>query len=240
MTDFITSEVTMSNQDILVVEDEQDILFLIEHNLSKQGYRVTTAESGEQGLKLATSNQFQLIILDLMLPGMNGLEVCKAVRNYPEIHSVPILMLTAKGEEQDIVAGLNAGADDYVTKPFSPKILLARIQTLLRRNKPDSQPESQIISIHNVKMDISRHQVFVDSVEIPLSATEFGILEFLAKNPGWVFTRNKIIDGVKGRDYPVTERSVDVQILGLRKKLGQAGDLIETVRGVGYRFKAVE
>jgi len=232
----------MSQETILVVEDESDILQLIEYNLKKTGYQVLKAESGEIGLELATHNQVDLIVLDLMLPGLDGMVVCKRLKAQNSTKSIPVLMLTAKSEDSDIILGLEVGADDYVTKPFSPKVLLARIKSLLRRKSftLTQSPNTEFVQIHELKIDISRHEVYYQGNLIPLSATEFSILEFLARNPGWVFSRNKIIDGVKGKDYPVTERSVDVQVLGLRKKLGVAGDLIETVRGVGYRFKPEE
>lgn len=232
----------MSQDRILVVEDEADILQLIEYNLVKTGYQVLKAETGEKGLDLASNNKIDLIVLDLMLPGLDGMEVCRRIKAQDSTKSIPVLMLTAKSEDSDIILGLEVGADDYVTKPFSPKVLLARIKSLLRRKSftLTQTPGTESFEIQGLKIDISRHEVYYQGTLIPLSATEFSILEFLARNPGWVFSRNKIIDGVKGKDYPVTERSVDVQVLGLRKKLGEAGDLIETVRGVGYRFKPEE
>ena len=230
----------MSKETVLVVEDESDILALIEYNLQKEGYRVLTAQTGEAGLAQVQKATIDLVLLDLMLPGLDGLEVCRRIRARESSKDLPIIMLTAKSEDSDIVTGLEIGADDYVPKPFSPKVLVARVRSVLRRRDRRPQPVGDRIEIHDLVIDISRHEVSVGNRQVQLSATEFSILEFLARSPGWVFTRNRIIDGVRGRDYPVTERSVDVQILGLRKKLGDDGDLIETVRGVGYRFKPEE
>jgi two-component system phosphate regulon response regulator PhoB len=169
---------------------------------------------------------------------VDGLEVCKRIKQSESTRDVPVIMLTAKSEDSDIIAGLEVGADDYLTKPFSPRILVARIRAVLRRTKYREEEDSQTkIVIHGIEIDVPRHEVRCDGEIIALSATEFGILHFLSKNPGWVFSRRKIISVVKGDDYPVTERSVDVQILGLRKKLGDCGNVIETVRGFGYRLR---
>ena len=224
---------------LLIVEDEADIRELISFNLEMSGYEVEKARDGEEGLALAKSGVFDLIILDLMLPGMDGLKVCSQLRKDPSTATVPVIMLTARSEDDDIVSGLEIGADDYITKPFSPRILIARVQAALRRTGSDAKEEdsSRIISIHDIVIDIARHETHLAGEPINLSATEFGILRFLANNPGWVFSRNQIIDSVKGADYPVTARSVDVQILGIRKKLGDRGNIIETVRGIGYRMK---
>lgn len=229
----------MSKAKILVVEDETDILELVSYNLEKAGYTVIRSKTGENGIQIARTQLPDLIVLDLMLPGIDGLEVCQKLKSEPSTSSIPILMLTAKNEDNDIVAGLEAGADDYLPKPFSPKILLVRIKALLRRVKnlgKDVVPE--IIQVHGITIDTVRHVVTMDGEEVNLSATEFAILTHLAKNPGWVFTRNQIIDAVRGGNYPVTDRSVDVQILGLRKKLGKRGEVIETVRGFGYRLRS--
>jgi two-component system phosphate regulon response regulator PhoB len=227
----------MSKEKILVVDDEEDILELVRYNLLKNGYRVTCVTSGEQAIEKLKEETPQIILLDLMLPGMDGLDVCKTLRNNLATASIPIIMITAKGEDADIVTGLELGADDYLTKPFSPRVLLARIRALLRRNKQDEIDETSVVKIHDLVVNPVRHEVLVKGEPLILTATEFGILHFLARRPGWVFSRDQIISAVKGDDYPVTERSVDVQIVGLRKKLGDSGDIIETVRGVGYRFK---
>jgi two-component system phosphate regulon response regulator PhoB len=229
----------MSKERILVIEDEEDILALVHYNLAKEGFRVTTATSGEAGLQAVRSQEPELILLDLMLPGVDGLEVCRALKRNPETAEVPIVMMTAKGEEADIVAGLELGADDYVTKPFSPRILVARVRAVLRRRgqgaeKPDG---SEAIEFPDLAIHPGRNEVLVQGVPVDLTFTEFRVLHFLASRPGWVFTRYQIVNAVRGDDYAVTDRAVDVQIVGLRKKLGPCGKYVETVRGVGYRFR---
>ena len=227
----------MSKERILVVDDEEDILELVRFNLAREGYPVISTISGEETLRIARKEHPDLIVLDLMLPGIDGLEVAKILKTDPKTRDIPIVMLTAKGEEPDIVTGLELGADDYVTKPFSPRILVARVRAVLRRNVKEEPTDEPVLRIHNLVIHSGRHEVLVDGDPVQLTFTEFGILSFLAKRPGWVFTRYQIVDAVRGDDYPVTDRSVDVQIVGLRKKLGSAGEYIETVRGVGYRFK---
>lgn len=224
---------------LLIVEDEADIRELISFNLEMSGYEVEKARDGEEGLSLAKAKEFDLIILDLMLPGMDGIKVCSQLRKDPSTAHIPVIMLTARSEDEDIVNGLESGADDYITKPFSPRVLIARVKAALRHSSSEvREEESNIISIHDIHIDTARHETHLAGEPINLSATEFAILRFLAKNPGWVFSRNQIIDSVKGEDYPVTARSVDVQILGIRKKLGDRGNVIETVRGIGYRMKS--
>jgi len=227
----------MAGEKILVVDDEEDILELVTYNLTKHGYRVSCVASGEEALKSVRHEPPDLILLDLMLPGADGLEVCRVLKQSTETAGIPIVMLTAKSEDVDIVSGLELGAEDYVTKPFSPRVLVARVRAVLRRKRVEVPAETSAIRIHDLTINPSRHEVLVDDVSISLTASEFRILHFLARRPGWVFTREQIIGAVKGDDYPVTDRSVDVQIVGLRKKLGPAGHLIQTVRGVGYRFK---
>ncbi len=227
----------MSKEKILVVDDEEDILELVRYNLFKNGYQVTCVSSGELAMQKLKEETPHMILLDLMLPGVDGLDVCRSLRSNPATMNIPIIMITAKGEDADIVTGLELGADDYLTKPFSPRVLLARIRAILRRNKQDELDESSVLKTHDIVVNPARHEVLVKGEQLMLTATEFGILHFLARRPGWVFSREQIISAVKGDDYPVTERSVDVQVVGLRKKLGDSGDLIETVRGVGYRFK---
>lgn len=222
---------------ILVVDDEQDILNLVEYNLQKEGYKVTCVETGEEALETAKAMLPDLIILDLMLPGVDGLDVCKILKQNPDTAFIPIIMLTAKGEESDIVTGLELGADDYITKPFSPRVLIARIKTGLRREKRKIVTNNlQTIRIHDILIDPGRHKVFIEGKELELTYSEFKLLQTFAQRPGWVLSRFQIVDALRGDDYPVTERAVDVQIVGLRKKLGKYGKLIETVRGVGYRF----
>jgi two-component system phosphate regulon response regulator PhoB len=227
----------MAKEKILVVDDEEDIQELMKYNLDKEGYRVTCVSSGEEALAKVSQDKPHAIVLDLMLPGVDGLDVCRALKTDPATRAIPIIMLTAKGEDADIVAGLELGADDYVTKPFTPRILLARLKVVLRRGTKEEPADSSVIRIHDLTINPVRHEATYGGNSITLTATEFRILHFLARRPGWVFSRDQIISAVKGDDYPVTERSVDVQIVGLRKKLGNAGSLIETVRGVGYRFK---
>lgn len=227
----------MSKKQILIIEDEEDILALIHYNLSREGYRVSAATSGEEGLRLARSERPDLLVLDLMLPGMDGLAVCRALKQNAETAEIAVVMLTAKGEEADVVAGLELGADDYVTKPFSPKVLAARIAAVLRRRGKAAEGEEQVLEHSGLTIHPGRNEVLVDGAAVELTFTEFRVLQFLASRPGWVFTRYQIVNAVRGDDYSVTERAVDVQIVGLRKKLGTAGKLIETVRGVGYRFK---
>lgn len=227
---------------VLVVEDEADIRELVKYNLAKAGYQVTGVVTGEEALAAAAVPP-DLVVLDLMLPGMDGLTVCERLKKDPQTDSIPIIMLTAKGEESDIVRGLELGADDYITKPFSPRVLIARIRAVLRRasaglaEESDQEEGGGTIAIRNLVIRPRRHEVLVDGTPIELTATEYRVLLFLVKNPGWVSTRNQILDGVHGGNCAITERAVDVQIVGLRKKLGSAGKYIETVRGVGYRFK---
>lgn len=227
----------MANKRILVVEDEEDILELVRYNLAKEGYRVSVADSGDAALQMAADQKPDLIVLDLMLPGVDGLEVCRRLKGDPSTQHIPIVMLTAKGEESDIIVGLELGADDYITKPFSPKVLLARVRAVLRRISSRTYDASQVLVRGDLTIDPRRHQVLLKNKPVDLTATEFGLLHFLAQKPGWVFTRQQIVDHVKGADYPVTDRAVDVQVVGLRRKLGAYGHYIETVRGVGYRFK---
>jgi two-component system phosphate regulon response regulator PhoB len=221
---------------ILVVDDEEDILELVRYNLAKEGYLVETVASGEDALNIVRRRKPDLVLLDLMLPGLDGLEVCKKLKADSATAPIPIVMLTAKGEDADIVSGLELGADDYITKPFSPRVLTARVRAALRRRR-DKPFTDALVRTAEIAIDLGRHEVRVADAAIELTATEFNILHFLAARPGLVFTRGQIIDAVKGNDYPVTERSVDVQIVNLRRKLGESGDRIETVRGVGYRLR---
>jgi two-component system phosphate regulon response regulator PhoB len=227
----------MAKERILVVDDEKDILELIGYNLTREGFSIETAENGEAALEKARHDRPDLILLDLMLPGIDGLEVCRLLKGDPLFSSIPVMMLTAKGEDADIVAGLELGADDYITKPFSPRILLARIRAILRRErKHDAEPPATIHA-GDIVLNPTLREVTVRGIPVQMTVSEFEILRHLMKHPGWVFTRNQIINAVRGDDYPVTDRSIDVQIVGLRKKLGDEGTHIQTVRGVGYRFK---
>jgi two-component system alkaline phosphatase synthesis response regulator PhoP len=227
----------MPRENVLVVDDEADILQLVQYNLAKDGYRVTFADSGEAALKTARTQLPDLIILDLMLPGLDGLEVCKRLRADSKTQHIPIIMLTAKGEEADIVTGLELGADDYITKPFSPRVLAARVKTVLRRKTAQVEDNKAVVKIHDLLIHPGRHEVLVRGQRVDLTNTEFRILHLLARRPGWVFTRYQIINGVQGEDVAVTDRSVDVHVVSLRRKLAECGDYIETIRGVGYRFR---
>lgn len=231
----------MAKPTILVVEDDEDIQQLVTYNLVKSGMQAICADNGEEALSVLDSEQVDAVILDLMLPGMDGLSICRSIRENEPTHAIPVIILTAKSEEDDIVKGLEIGADDYVTKPFSPKVLMARLQAVLRRkNETNTQEQNQAtetISIHGLRIHPGRHEVSIDGGPVHLTGTEFAILHLLAGKAGWVFTRHQIIDHIRGHDYLITSRSVDVQIFGLRKKLGRIGNFIETVRGIGYRMK---
>ncbi len=227
---------TADGHSLLIVEDEQDLLELLRFNLDREGFEVHTAETGEDGLKVLRRARPSLMVLDLMLPGMDGLEVCRQVRQDAALKDTSIIMLTAKGEESDIVRGLEMGADDYVTKPFSPRVLVARIQSVLRRTKTGGAEDGRL-RVANVTLDQDRHEVTIDGQPTDLTATEFKLLHLMMKRPGRVYTRQQIIEGVHEGFAAVTDRSVDVQVVALRKKLGSAGRRIETVRGVGYRFR---
>ncbi|AEE15619.1 response regulator transcription factor [Treponema brennaborense] len=235
---------------ILVVDDEMPILELVSYNLQKEGFSVVTAENGTKALQIARSEHPDLIILDLMLPDMSGFDICRILRNDKTTAVIPIVMATAKTEDTDVVSGLELGADDYVTKPFSPKVLVARVKNILRRAQ-EAKPADTAASPFDRLQTVSRHflvikpekfEVTVSGKQVQFSATEFAILLHLAQNPGRVFSRQQIINAIKGDSYPVTERSIDVQILSIRKKLSEAAgndsaqNIIETVRGVGYRM----
>ncbi|NOX79600.1 MAG: response regulator transcription factor [Deltaproteobacteria bacterium] len=226
---------------ILVIEDDADIQQLVSYNLIKAGLNATCADSGEEALAKLDEEQFDGIILDLMLPGKDGLEMCRCIRQRESTATIPIIMLTAKSEEDDIVAGLESGADDYVTKPFSPKVLIARVQVALRHHAEQSsrsqEPGSEAITLHGLQIHPGRYEALVHDKPIQLTSTEFAILLLLVERAGWVFTRQQIIDRIRGYDFLITPRAVDVQIFGLRKKLGEVGHIIETVRGIGYRIK---
>jgi len=222
---------------ILAVDDEEDILELIQYNLEKEGFEVLCAATGEEALVKAGTQYPDLILLDLMLPGLDGFQVCRTLKSDSKTQEIPIIMLTAKGEESDVVAGLEMGADDYITKPFSPNVLVARIRAILRRRKRSESDSSSILKVHDITLNPARYEVTVGDEPVHLTATEFHILQFLMKHPGWVYTRSQIIDAVRGMDYPVTDRSVDVQIVGLRKKLKESGKWIKTIRGIGYQLR---
>lgn len=226
----------MSRKKILVVDDEKDILELISHHLKREGYDYHCVNSGNKVIGAIGDFKPDLVLLDLMLPEVDGLELCRQIRANKETSHLPIIMLTAKSEDTDVVLGLELGADDYVTKPFSPKILLARIRKIFRRqNRPQDKIEE--IKIADINIDCIKHEVTVSGAPVQLTYTEFEVLKLLAGKPGWVFSRSKIVDAIRGDNYAVTDRSVDVQIVGLRRKLGEQGKLIETIRGIGYKMK---
>ena len=227
----------MPTNTILVVDDEQDIRELIRYNLAKEGYRVECVGSGEEALRRVRPTPPDLILLDLMLPGVDGLEVCKLLKAERRTAATPIIMLTAKGEDADVVSGLELGADDYVVKPFSPRVLIARIKAVLRRQEDPAEEVTAILHRGELMIDPSRHLATVGGLPISLTALEMRILVALARRPGLVLTRYQIVDATQGEGVGVTDRSVDVHIVSLRRKLGACGPLIETVRGIGYRFK---
>jgi len=222
-------------QKILIVEDETDIQELLRFNLMKAGFEISCVDSGEEAIPEMRNYQPDLVLLDLMLPGISGLEVCRQVRNDPHLAQTPIIIVSARGEEHDIVTGLDMGAEDYIVKPFSLKILQARVRRLLNRHAPEKENDRMLVHL-GLEMDLNRHEVRSSGKKLDLTSSEFSLLKVLMERPGWVFTRNQIVRAVHGDDYPVTNRSVDVMVLGLRRKLGDAGSFIETVRGVGYRF----
>lgn len=226
----------MAKSKILIVEDEASLVEVLSYNLQREGYEVAVAKEGREGLRKAQTLLPDLILLDLMLPGLGGLEICRELRASPRTAGIVILMLTAKGEETDQVIGFAVGADDYVTKPFSVKVLLQRIKVLLRR-KVNPEPASDVIEAGAIRVDKRAHQVTVEDEAVALTPTEFRLLETLMRQPGRAFTRHDLMDAAVG-DTIVLERTIDVHIKSLRRKLGDCGEQIETVRGVGYRFRA--
>jgi two-component system, OmpR family, alkaline phosphatase synthesis response regulator PhoP len=226
----------MARGRILVIDDEKDLTELVRYNLEKEGFTVRSALDGESGLSLATKEPPDLVVVDLMLPGIDGLDVCRALRSDKRTTRIPIIMLTAKSAESDRILGLELGADDYVTKPFSPRELVARIKAVLRRTATPQMP-AEIIQRGTLTIDLARRTIRCSGEFIVLTATEFRLLQFFATRPGRVFSRSELIDGVLGRDVVVEDRTIDVHITGLRKKLGACGEWIETVRGFGYRFR---
>ncbi len=230
----------MTQRSILIIEDEADIRNLLQYNLEKDGFRTVPVASGEDGLQLVRNESPDIILLDLMLPGIDGLEMCRILKADRKTSNIPIVMLTAKGEESDIVAGLELGADDYITKPFSPKVVIARIRAVMRRRSSRPATGIEPIKIHGIEIHPGKRSVIVDGRHVDFTPTEFEIIYFLATHPGWVFTRYQIVDAIRDEVAAVTDRSVDVQIVGVRRKLGDFGDIVETVRGVGYRMKEEE
>ncbi len=227
----------MSRKHILVAEDDETILELIRYNLEKSGYRVSCYASGEKVLLNAGLYKPDLVLLDILLPGIDGIQVCRHLRAEEQTRNIPIIMVTAKSEEPDVLEGLEAGADDYITKPFSPRVLLARVRAVLRRGGGGGGTGAERpVRSAGLTVDPQRHLVILHGKRVDLTVTEFRILYLLAGRPGQVFTRLQIVEAVRGGDYHVTDRAVDVAIFGLRRKLGEYGRYVETVRGVGYRF----
>ena len=227
----------MTASRITLIEDEEDIRHLVLYNLQKDGYDANGYESGEEGLTEIRKKHPDLVLLDLMLPGIDGMEVCRRLKQDADTKDIPVIIISAKGDESDIVAGLELGADDYLAKPFSPKILLARIRTVLRRFSQPLPDETTSVHIDGLLLEPRKFAASLEGKPLGLTAGEYRLLHFLASHRGWVFTRYQIVDAIRGEGYVVTERAIDVQVAGLRKKLGDYGNYIETVRGVGYRFR---
>ena len=227
----------MPTEKILVVEDEENIQELIRYNLDKEGYHVTCVLSGEKGLEAARTGNPDLVLLDLMLPGLDGLDICKELKRDPATQGIAVIMVTAKGDESDIITGLELGADDYVIKPFSPKVLLSRVKAVLRRKHSPVTDGQKVIQIGDLVIHPCRHEVQLENKKLDLTFTEFRILQTLAARPGWVFILSHIVDAFRGEDHAVTDRSVDFQIVSLRRQLDPSYPYLETVRGVGYRFQ---
>ncbi len=228
----------MANETILIVEDEADIRELIRYNMEREGYKVVECASSEAANDVLKRALPDLILLDLMLPGTDGFAFCRALRSAERTAKIPVIMVTARDEDADIVAGLEVGADDYMTKPFSARVLSARVRAVLRRRATEPGDERTVLTRGPIEIDRAHHAVTIDGQPVTLTLSEFKTLDLFMKRPGMVFSRYQIVDAVHGEDYPVTDRSVDVQIVGLRRKLGAYSDLIETVRGVGYRMRA--
>jgi two-component system phosphate regulon response regulator PhoB len=226
----------MSKGTILVIDDEKDLIELIRYNLEKEGYDIIAATDGQTGLEVATKHRPDLVVLDLMMPGIDGLAVCQKLRADQKVGRTPVIMLTAKATEADRIVGLELGADDYITKPFSPREVVARVKAVLRRSSAQSEAP-QMIKTGDLQIDLHGHEVTWRGTRVSLTATEFKILQFLASRPGRVFSRDEIIDAASGNDAAVFDRTVDVHITALRRKLGSGAEHIETVRGFGYKFR---
>lgn len=228
----------MHQRKVLVVEDEQSILELISYNLAREGYKVLRAMNGDDGLKLAQQEVPDAVLLDVMLPGTDGVEVCRQLKSNPSLRDIPVLMVTARGEESDIVLGLTIGADDYIPKPFSPRELVARVKAAMRRGPlRESQAAQTTLVRGRLTIDTGRHEVTIDGGKLQLTPSEFRLLYKLAAEPGRVYEREELLDAIGGGSTYVIERNVDAHVKSIRKKLGRERDMIETVRGVGYRFK---
>jgi two-component system phosphate regulon response regulator PhoB len=228
---------SMNKAVVLIIEDDPEIQEMLALAFSGEGWKLYQAETGEAGITLLEKYGADCIILDIMLPGIDGLRTLKKIKAENKWKNIPVILATAKGEEPDIVSGLELGADDYVVKPYSPRVLIARIRTALRRLEEPEKGEKKFWQAGKLTVDALKYEVLWEDSPLDLSATEFAMLLHFVSHPDIVFSRNQIIAAIRGPDYPVTDRSVDVQILALRKKLKAAGEMIETIRGVGYRFR---
>lgn len=226
-----------TSKKILIVEDDADIRQLVRLYLDREGFRTLQAATGTEALRMVKADKPDLLVLDLMLPEIDGIEICKRVRNAPETATLPIIMLTAKAEEADTVVGLELGADDYVTKPFSPKSLVARVKALLRRVERQQQPTQRTYAYGEIRLDLDRHEVRVDGEEVALTAKEFGLLEHLLRNLGRVLTRDLLLNAVWGYDYYGTTRTVDVHVRRLKQKIPSLNEAIISVKSLGYKLK---
>ncbi len=238
---FLTKQMNtkMDTKRIFIVEDEPDIAELLKLTLETEGAQVKHFIRGQEFLTAVSTEKPDMVLLDLMLPDMSGLDICKRVRQAESLKDTPIIMVTAKGEESDIIKGLDLGADDYVTKPFSPKVLVSRINTIFKRTSRSQPVEEGLLKVGPITIHKGRFEVFAFDQSVKLTKSEFAILLLLASHPGWVYSRAQIVDAIRGDNYSVTERTVDFQMVGLRKKLGAAGKMVETVRGIGYKFQDI-
>ena len=224
---------------ILIIEDDPEIQEMLSISMAREGWKLVLVKTGEEGIDCLKKEPVNCILLDIMLPGIDGLRILKKIKEHEQYRGIPVIMASARGEESDIITGLELGADDYVVKPYSPKVLIARIRAGLRRQEEKTLGvKKRVWQYGNLRLDADRHAVLLNDKPLELFATEFALLQHFLSHPDMVFTRSQIINAIRGPDYPVTDRSVDVQILGLRKKLAEAGEMIETIRGVGYRLKA--
>ena len=227
----------MSNKKIVIVEDEPDILEVLSYNLQREGFDVMTALEGTSGLDLVYKHIPELVLLDLMLPGIDGLEICRQIKGNKTLAHIPVIMVTAKGAESDVILGLGIGADDYIVKPFSPRELIARVKAVLRRSQVDVLlDEDSVVKVDRLVIDPTKFSVTYQGIQIRLTATEFRLLHYLACRPGRVFSREQLLDQTVGSNVVVVDRNIDVHIRGIRKKIGNDTQFIETIRGIGYRF----
>ena len=226
----------MSRAKVVIIEDEPDIIEVMSYNLKREGYQVSASRRGDEGLNLVRNQSPALVLLDLMLPGTDGLSICQQLKADPITRDIPIIIVSAKGEESDVVIGLGLGADDYIAKPFSPRELLARVKAVLRRGPVREDQQKERIQIKDLMIDTTRHEVVIAGVQVKLAATEFKLLFQLASQPGRAFSREQLLNRVVGEGVIVVDRNIDVHIRSVRKKLGVLSHMVQTIRGVGYRF----